>query len=142
MSKPYTLLIADHNFHVRKFLRRELSLPEYRILEASNHLQLLSKIYDEKTVPDLIVLDPYIPYISGVALLERLQNITPAIPVILYTYMTEYKDHPITRSVQAFVEKNGDTRELKQTIAAVLQSCKAGWDASTNHHGHRDGSRK
>lgn len=138
MNRPYTILIADHNFNVRRFLRRELSSPEYRIVEASNHLQLLSRIYDEKSVPDLIVLDPYIPYISGVALLERLQNMTPAIPVILYTYMTEYKDHPVIQKVQGFVEKNGDTDELKRTIAAVLRSHYAAYGKATDFGDHCD----
>ncbi len=135
MDRPYTILVADHNFHVRAFLRRELSALHYRIREAGNHLQLFASFYDEPHIPDLIILDPYIPYISGIAVLTRLQEITPPVPVILYTHMTEYRNHPVVQKAAGLVEKNGDTRLLQETIARVLHSHYASGDGSSRQTG-------
>ena len=89
MERKYILLIADSNPHVRRFLARELGGPAYEILEAANHLQLFSKIYGKQT-PDLIIIDLDIPYINCLDVLKQIQDITPPIPVIIYTYLAEY----------------------------------------------------
>jgi DNA-binding response OmpR family regulator len=120
MSRKYTLLIADNNIHVRNFLARELNDPDYDILQAANHMQLFSRIYGKQT-PDLIVFDLDIPYINCLDVLRQIQDITPPIPVIVYTYLLEYKDHPLVKQAQGFVEKSGDIIALREKIAEVLR---------------------
>ncbi len=133
MDRIYNILIADQNPYIRKFLRRELAQPGYRIFETGNPHQLYTRLYDEKDRPHLIVLDPYIPYVNGVEMLKRLQNIAPPVPVILYTYITEYRHHPLVENLSAFVEKDGDTGILLQTIADVLHSHYAAQVAPEQH---------
>jgi CheY-like chemotaxis protein len=119
MTRKYTILIADNNIHVRRFLVRELSGPSYEIIQAANHMQLFSRIFGEKT-PDLIVFDLNIPYINCLDVLKQLLNITPPIPVIIYSYLSEYKDHPLVKNTQGFVEKDGNISTLQNKISEVL----------------------
>ena len=120
MNPKYTILIADNNIHVRNFLVRELNDPDYEILQAANHMQLFSRIFGKRT-PDLIIFDLDIPYINCVDVLKQIQNITPPIPVIVYTYLLEYEDHPLVKQTQGFVEKGGDIIPLQNKIAEVLR---------------------
>lgn len=119
MTRKYTILIADNNIHVRSFLARELKDPSYEIVQAANHLQLFAGIFGKKT-PDLIVFDLNIPYINCLDVLMQLLNITPPIPVIIYSYLSEYRDHPLVKNTQGFVEKNGNILTLQNKISEVL----------------------
>ena len=119
MTRKYTILIADNNIHVRRFLVRELDDPAYEILQAANHMQLFSRVFGKNT-PDLIIFDLNIPYINCLDVLRQLLNITPPIPIIIYSYMSEYKDHPLVKNTQGFVEKNGNILALQDKIFEVL----------------------
>lgn len=119
MSRKFTILIADNNIHVRRFLVRELECPAYEILQAANHMQLFSRVFGKKT-PDLIIFDLNIPYINCMDVLRQLLNITPPIPIIIYSYMSEYIDHPLVKNTQGFVEKNGNILTLQNKISEVL----------------------
>ncbi len=119
MTRKYTILIADSNIHVRRFLVRELSSPSYEIIQAANHMQLFARIFGKKT-PDLIVFDMNIPYINCLDVLKQLLNITPPIPIIIYSYLSEYKDHPLVKDTHGFVEKNGNIAALQNKISEVL----------------------
>ncbi len=119
MGRAYTLLIADNNIHVRNFLVRELRGAGYDVLQAANHMQLFARIYGKRT-PDLVVFDMDIPYINCLDVLKQIQDITPSIPVVVYTFLMEYRDHPLVKQAQGFVEKSGDITTLLQTISDVL----------------------
>ena len=119
MARKYTILIADNNIHVRRFLVRELGDPDYEILQAANHMQLFSRVFGKNT-PDLIIFDLNIPYINCMDVLRQLLNITPPIPIIIYSYMSEYRDHPLVKNTQGFVEKNGNIISLQNKISEVL----------------------
>ncbi|MEW6079192.1 MAG: response regulator [Thermodesulfobacteriota bacterium] len=134
MRGKHIILIADSNIHVRSFLARELNDPDYEIIQAANHIQLFAKVFGNQT-PDLIVLDPDIPYISCLDVLRRLLDITPPIPVIVYTYLPEYKDHPLVRKTRGFVEKSGDISALRERIAEALISNGPGPDGGAYHSG-------
>jgi DNA-binding response OmpR family regulator len=121
MTGKHTILIADNNIHVRSFLARELDAPGFEILQAANHMQLLAKAFGNHP-PDLIVLDPDIPYISFRDVLRRLQDSKPSIPVVVYTYLLEYKDHPLVRQTCGFVEKSGDITALREKITEILDA--------------------
>jgi len=146
MAKTFNILIADDNVHVRKFLIRELAKPHYRIFEAANHQQLFSILYNQPDGIDLIVLDPAIPYIHGIEILQRLLKLAPPVPVIVYTCLQEYQDHPVVQQMSAFVEKEGSVDDLQQTIDQVLQAHYAVFDpdhpgmgAGPNLDNQRDG---
>ena len=133
MSRRYTILIADNNIHVRNFLARELNSPEYEVVSAANHMQLFARIFGKHT-PDLIVFDMDIPYINSLDILKQIQDITPPIPVIIYTYLVEYETHPLVRKTQGFVQKNGDIKELLKKIACVLHYYTAACGSAEVNH--------
>jgi DNA-binding NtrC family response regulator len=133
MDRKYTILIADNNIHVRNFLARELGDPRHDILQAANHMQLFARIFGKQT-PDLIIFDLDIPYINCIDVLKQIQDITPPIPVIVYSYLLEYRDHPLVQRTRGFVEKGGDIIALQNLVAEILHPHETLKHPEQEHH--------
>jgi len=119
MGSSFQILIADRNRHVREFLRRELISEGYLVQVAKDDKELLSIIDGE--VPDLLILDLEIPYGGGLAVLQRLKDRNPPLPVVIHTFLTEYASHPAVQGQASFVEKMGNTDVLKAAILDILK---------------------
>jgi CheY-like chemotaxis protein len=120
MPEDFTILVADHNPHVRQFLKRELMHFGYEVFEATTYNEIFFRITGA-TPPDLIIFDLDLPYNSGLDALKKLQNLTPPIPTIIYSDLTEYEGHPDIRKTEAFVEKNDDPARLFDAVNGVIQ---------------------
>jgi DNA-binding NtrC family response regulator len=126
VEKEFKILVADRNQHVREFLKRELMAEGYRVRLAKNVQEVLKKVYQSETL-DLLILDPDLPGTDKLALLKKLQNRIPALPVVVHTYLADYTDYTNELSKLAFVEKSGSSVEsLKKMVREILQKRKTG----------------
>jgi DNA-binding NtrC family response regulator len=126
VEKEFKILVADRNQHVREFLKRELMAEGYRVRLAKNVQEVLKKVYHPETL-DLLILDPDLPGTDKLALLKKLQNRIPALPVVVHTYLTDYNDYTNELSKLAFVEKSGSSVEsLKKMVHEILRKRKTG----------------
>ena len=122
MKQPFTILIADRNRHVREFLRRELEAEGYRVRIAKDGQKLLMMVNLDDP-PDLVILDPEIPYLGEMAILDQIKEKDPPLPVIFHTFPGEYEGHPYIERLGAFVEKKGNIDHLKEAVIRVLTTC-------------------
>ncbi len=120
MHMPLTILVADPNAHIRQLLKREFRQAGYEVVEATNYDEIFFRITG-MTPPHLIIFDLDLPYHSGLDVLKRLNNLTPPIPTIIYSDLSEFKGHPEIRQADAFVEKNDDPAALFETVDWVIQ---------------------
>jgi len=121
MANGFSILIADRNPHVRKFLRQELSTDGFHVLIAKNGQEVL-RLLNEGDLPDLLILDLDIPHVSGLEILKKLQDQELRFPIVVHTFLTKYADHPAVRNSAAFVEKTGDNVDgFKLVINDVLR---------------------
>ena len=126
MEKEFKILVADRNQHVREFLKRELMAEGYRVRLAKNVQEVLKQVYHTETL-DLLILDPDLPGTDKLALLKKLQNRIPALPVVVHTYLADYTDYTNELSKLAFVEKSGSSVEsLKKMVHEILRKRKTG----------------
>lgn len=119
MGKPSFILIADPNPFVRSFLTRELSAAGYRTAEAGSSREIFDQLNVEHP-PDVMVMELDFPASIGLNVLEKVQNLVPPIPQIIYTHLTEYETHPTVVKADDFIEKNEDLLDLLQSIAEVI----------------------
>lgn len=120
MEKNITVLIADRNSHVRKFLHREMTAAGYRVKLADNAREVIKWAFRREPL-DLVILDPDLPDADESHMLHHLLNRVPALPVVMHTYASEYGD--VSRDMEGiyFVEKRGNSVErLKQLIDEIL----------------------
>jgi DNA-binding NtrC family response regulator len=126
VEKEFKILVADRNQHVREFLKRELMTEGYRVRLAKNVQEVLKQVYHTETL-DLLILDPDLPGSDKLALLKKLQNRIPALPVVVHTYLADYTDYTNELSKLAFVEKSGSSVEsLKKMVHEILRKRKTG----------------
>lgn len=123
MNDPLLILIADPNPFVRSFLARELSAHGYSTAEAGSGKEILAQLY-RKTLPDLLVMELDFPVSVGLMVLEKVQNLVPTVPQIIYTHFTEYENHPSVRKADDFIEKNEDPSDLLHSISEVIHMYK------------------
>ena len=132
MKDQFTILIADRNSHVRKFLQREMTAAGYRVRLAESAGELLKCAFRHEPL-DLVILDPDLPGAEDTSLLQHLFDRIPALPVVVHSYSAEYGSELAYPGRVVFVEKRGSSVErLKQvvyeTLAATPQRRKWFWE--------------
>jgi DNA-binding NtrC family response regulator len=120
MKDQFTILIADRNSHVRKFLQREMTAAGYRVRLAENAGEVLKCAFRHEPL-DLVILDPDLPGAEDNSLLKHLFDRIPALPVVVHSYPAEYSSELACPGRVIFVEKRGSSVErLKQVVFETL----------------------
>ncbi|HHT9155616.1 MAG TPA: response regulator, partial [Candidatus Tripitaka sp. YC43] len=78
-----TVLIADDEPEIIKFLRGIFVKEGYRVISVSNGRDVLKKV--KKGGIDLAILDVIMPVMSGMETLRELRKTAPRLPVIVVT---------------------------------------------------------
>ena len=120
MKDQFTILIADRNSHVRKFLQREMTAAGYRVRLAESAGEVLKCAFRHEPL-DLVILDPDLPGAEDTNLMQHLMDRVPALPVIVHSYPAEYGNAAAHPAKVVFVEKMGSSVErLKQVVHETL----------------------
>ncbi len=116
-----TILFADDNTAIVEHCRQLLEDEGYRVLAASNGEEAV-RLFTEFGA-DIAVLDISMPRMSGIDALERLKELLPHLPVILFTAYDEdcLRDRRGALA-EACIEKSDDLAELKRTIERLLET--------------------
>lgn len=121
MDRKINILLADRNRHVRNFLQRELAGEGYQVRLAAEDRELLHLLQSEH-LPDLLILDPDLPsYCTKPELIALLHSHYPALPIVVYTLMSDDRDYAEMAGVVGCLEKGEDVGFLKKLIAEVIQ---------------------
>jgi DNA-binding NtrC family response regulator len=119
--KKIRILLTDRNRHVRELLRRELETEGYEVAVARDAQEILG-LLARGEIPDVLILDLEIPYVTEVNLLEGLKGKYPSLPVIIHSFQPENPRELIAAEAAAFLEKAEDPQQLKTTIAALVHN--------------------
>ncbi|MFL7838577.1 MAG: response regulator transcription factor [Candidatus Promineifilaceae bacterium] len=123
-TAPQIILVVDDEARMRRFIRMNLELEGYQVVEAENGVQALDQI--RKYTPDLVIMDVMMPEMDGFETLGMLREIS-TVPVILLTVRSEEED--ITRGLNLgaddYITKPFSPRELNSRVSAVLR--RASW---------------
>jgi DNA-binding NtrC family response regulator len=123
LQYPFTILIADRNPNVRELLKRELVSEGYKVRLAKSSRQVLTCMEDLSSEPDLLIVDPDLPDMDEIPLLEVLKGKSPDLPVIVHTFLVDYIHHPAALNAAAVVEKDGKhVDRLKSIVKDLLKA--------------------
>jgi two-component system, OmpR family, KDP operon response regulator KdpE len=114
------VLVVDDEPRMTRFIRMNLELEGYRVIEAHNGLQALDKV--RTNLPALVILDAMMPELDGFETLEILRE-TSSIPVIMLTVRADEEDkvRGLELGADDYVTKPFSTRELASRVKAVLR---------------------
>ncbi|MBN1313200.1 MAG: response regulator transcription factor [Anaerolineae bacterium] len=123
------VLVVDDEARMIDFIRMNLQLEGFVVLEARNGIEALEMV--RKHIPDLIILDIMMPQLDGFAVLGMLREFSN-IPVIMLTAKGEEEDkvRGLELGADDYVTKPFGARELVSRVKAVLRRVQ-----STTEHG-------
>jgi two-component system KDP operon response regulator KdpE len=119
-ARPELILVVDDEPRMTRFIRMNLELEGYRVIEAHNGLEALDKV--RTNLPDLIILDVMMPELDGFETLEMLREISN-VPVIMLTVRSDEEDkvRGLELGADDYVTKPFGARELASRVKAVLR---------------------
>jgi two-component system KDP operon response regulator KdpE len=114
------ILVVDDEPRMRRFVRMNLDLEGYEVLEAENGLVALEKVRND--IPDLVLLDVAMPEMDGFETLENIREVS-SVPVIMLTVKNDEADRirGLDLGADDYVTKPFSPRELLSRIRAVLR---------------------
>jgi DNA-binding response OmpR family regulator len=120
MGMKKRVLVVDDEPRMRRFVRMNLDLEGYEVVEADNGLTALNKVRD--TLPDLVLLDVMMPDMDGFETLEHIREVS-SVPVIMLTVKGDEEDRVrgLDLGADDYVSKPFSPRELLSRIRAVLR---------------------
>lgn len=125
-TAPRLILVVDDEPRMIRFIRMNLELEGYQVVEARNGLQALEQL--RQHVPDLIVMDVMMPELDGFETLRMVREIS-TVPAILLTVKADEEDRirGLELGADDYVTKPFSPRELNSRVHAVLR--RAEWPA-------------
>ncbi len=114
------ILVVDDESRIIDFIRMNLELEGFQVLEAQNGLQALEVIRTQ--LPDMVILDVMMPQLDGFETLRMLREFS-SIPVIMLTAKGEEDDkvRGLELGADDYVTKPFGPRELSSRVRAVLR---------------------
>lgn len=114
------ILVVDDEPRMIGFIRMNLELEGYQVLEAHDGIEALEAIRTQ--LPDLVLLDVMMPELDGFETLRMLREFS-SIPVIMLTAKGEEDDKVFGLELGAddYVTKPFGSRELSSRVRAVLR---------------------
>jgi two-component system KDP operon response regulator KdpE len=114
------ILVVDDEPRMIRFIRMNLELEGYRVVEATNGLEALDRV--RKDLPDLVVMDVQMPEMDGFEALGHIRQVS-TVPVIMLTVKAEEEDkvRGLELGADDYVTKPFSPRELSSRIKALLR---------------------
>jgi len=116
---PYRILVVDDDAEFREELRECLS--RYRVVEASSGEEALDIIRKPHAI-NLVLLDVFMPGLSGTEILKQIKQISPKLSIIILTGNSS-KDVAVDAlkgRADDYIEKPVDMDKFHKTIERVL----------------------
>jgi DNA-binding response OmpR family regulator len=114
------ILVVDDEPRMTRFIRMNLELEGYRVIEAHAGLEALDRVRTD--LPDLVILDVMMPELDGFETLQMLREVSN-IPVIMLTVRADEEDkvRGLGLGADDYVTKPFGARELASRVKAVLR---------------------
>ncbi len=117
---PKLLLVDDDRF-VRTTLKDILAEHGYEFTEAANGREALERVQADE--PDLVLLDLFMPEMSGIEALSRIRALKPEARVIVISSLDSEAliQQALDAGARSFIVKPFHPLEITSTIAQVLE---------------------
>jgi DNA-binding NarL/FixJ family response regulator len=124
-AQAVTIALVDDHLLLRQTINLRLSLLGYNVvMEAGNGKELLDKLPEMDSEPNICLLDINMPVMDGFETAIELKKRWPYIKVIFFTMHNSkayiWKAHQI--GVHGFLPKDASSEELKQTLSDVMKN--------------------
>ena len=113
-----TILLVEDDKNQRLLYEQELRDDGYEVVTVSDGKEALESVQEQ--LPDIVIMDINMPKMDGIEAMGRILSKSRAVPVIINTAYSNYKDSFMSWAADAYVVKSSDLSELKDKIKEVL----------------------
>jgi|SRR5678816_211277 len=117
-----TILVVDDFDDTRLLLRTFLERKGFRVVEAENGLEAVSKAHNED--PDLIIMDMQMPYLDGLAATRKIREtkVSGTLPIVAVSAYgaDQFRDQAIAAGCDEYVSTPFEPTELEQIIRSLV----------------------
>jgi len=112
--------VVDDEPRIIRFVRINLEMEGFRVIEASDGLQALDQVREK--MPDMVLLDVMMPEMDGFETLRMIREIS-SVPVIMLTVRSSEEDkvRGLDLGADDYITKPFSPRELVSRVRAVLR---------------------
>ncbi len=120
MKEPKLILVVDDEPRMTRFIRMNLELEGYQVIEARSGMEALKRVRED--LPDLVILDVMMPEMDGFETLRLIRQVS-TVPVIMLTVKAEEDDkvRGLELGADDYVTKPFSPRELASRVKALLR---------------------
>ncbi|HZJ44609.1 MAG TPA: response regulator [Pyrinomonadaceae bacterium] len=117
-----TILVVDDFDDTRLLLRTFLERKGFRVVEAENGLEAVSKAHNED--PDLIIMDMQMPYLDGLAATRKIREtkVSGTLPIVAVSAYgaDQFRAQAIAAGCDEYVSTPFEPTELEQIIRSLV----------------------
>ena len=114
--KKILLVDDEESFHL--LYRQVLEEEGYKVYSALTGKDALQTV--KIVMPDLVVLDIYMPEMNGIEVLRELKAIKPNMPVVLYSAYPGFKHDLGAWASDDYIVKSSNPYDLKAAVSQFL----------------------
>lgn len=115
------ILVVEDDNATRTALCGLLRKEGYDVIEASNGVEAVELFSNERV--DVVITDVYMPYLDGVALVEKIHASSPETPVVFMTgYLSRKSAETILQSKAEYMAKPISLEILQSTLQRLCRS--------------------
>ena len=111
------ILVVDDDERIRRFVRVNLLLSGYDVIEASSGKEAIALL--ESAKPDIMLLDMLMPVMDGFEVLKRLRPAS-SLPVIAFSAHTFAGEEALTLGADDFLSKPFNPDDLVNKINRLI----------------------
>lgn len=125
------VLVVDDEPRIIRFVRINLEMEGFRVVEAADGLQALDQVREK--MPDAVLLDVSMPEMDGFETLRMIRQIS-SVPVVMLTVRSSEEDkvQGLDLGADDYITKPFSPRELVSRLRAVLRRVQTIAPASTS----------
>ncbi|OGM97715.1 MAG: hypothetical protein A2735_01070 [Candidatus Yanofskybacteria bacterium RIFCSPHIGHO2_01_FULL_41_21] len=112
------ILVADDNELIRKFMAKFLREKGFGVVEASDGLEALIKIFEQPSY-DLLWTDFDMPKMNGIELATKVRTIWRDLPIVLYSGNVPEKIDP--KIITIVLNKPAHNHQILETVEGLLK---------------------
>ncbi len=115
------ILVVDDDPGMLRFLTAMLEEDGYEVRETRSGREALEKVRQEEY--DVVVTDLKVPDCSGMAVLEGIREIDPALPVVILTTHASQRAgiEALNKGAFQYIEKNSKNEEIRLVVRNAVQ---------------------
>lgn len=114
-----TILLVDVHKAFLTMLRKEFKKEGYHIITSQSGLKAL-RVLEENPDVNLVITDLHLHEMDGAELLRQIKERWPALPVIIHTAYTQYKENFLNWAADDYIVKSLAFTDINNSVKKLI----------------------